>query len=52
MIPIINYWQISRVVCQSCRIVRAVVKKPDAEIRCPHCGGPVQDASGLDDLDA
>ena len=47
----ITYWRIGRAYCPSCRIVRAVVSHPEAEIACPTCGTRCEVASGPDDIE-
>ena len=48
---VVTFWLIQRVYCSACRIVRAIVSHPDAEIHCPTCGSPCEGASGPDDIE-
>lgn len=36
-----THWRQRRVYCAACAVTRSVVTHPDADLRCPTCGGPV-----------
>lgn len=42
----VTYWVNGRVYCPACKIVRQVVKHPDAIVTCGRCNGPTEPACG------